>query len=203
LVEFGVATFEADMVIARTERLTLRRWQESDRKPFAGLNADSRVMEFMPGLLNETESNAFADRIEDHFHEHGFGLCAVEVSSTRSFIGFVGLSVPTFGAEFTPCVEIGWRLSADSWGQGFATEGAQAMVRHAFEVIGLESLVSFAVPANIRSRRVMEKLGMTHDPRDDFDYPKLPEGHALRRHVFYRLSRSQWDAQSTKLGYPS
>jgi len=182
---------EADMVIAQTERLTLRRWQDSDRQPFARLNADPRVMEFMASLLTEAESGALADRIEDHFEEYGFGLCAVEVTGEQSFIGFIGLAIPNFQAEFTPCVEIGWRLAAEYWGRGLATEGAREMVRHAFEVIGLESLVSLTVPANIRSRRVMEKLGMTHNPRDDFEHPKLPEGHALRHHVLYRLNRSK------------
>jgi ribosomal-protein-alanine N-acetyltransferase len=180
---------EADMVIAQTERLTLRHWQESDRQPFARLNADPRVMEFMASLLTEAESGALADRIEEHFEEHGFGLCAAEVTGEQSFIGFIGLAIPAFQAEFTPCVEIGWRLAAEYWGRGFATEGAREMVRYAFEVIGLESLVSLTVPANIRSRRVMEKLGMTHNPRDDFEHPKLPEGHALRHHVLYRLNR--------------
>src|ERR1700730_8639132 len=102
------------------------------------------------------------------------------------FVGFIGLSVPTFHTAFTPCVEIGWRLSADYWGQGLATEGAAEMVRYAFEVLRLESLVSFTVPTNIRSRRVMEKLRMVHDAGDDFDHPNLPEDHPLRRHVLYR-----------------
>jgi RimJ/RimL family protein N-acetyltransferase len=153
-------------------------------------------MEFMPRPLTETESNAFADRIEEHFRTHGFGLCAVETTATHCFIGFIGLAVPIFQAAFTPCVEIGWRLSADYWGRGFATEGAREVARRAFEVIGLESLVSMTVPANVRSRRVMEKLGMTHDPRDDFDHPKFPNSHALRRHVLYRLPRSKWDRQT-------
>ena len=183
------------MVIARTDRLTLRHWRKSDREPFARRNADSQVMEFMPHLLTEAESNVFADRIEEHFRRYGFGLYAVDVTATGSFIGFIGLAVPTFQAAFTPCVEIGWRLSAHHWGQGLATEGAREIARRAFEVIGLESLVSMTVPANTRSRRVMEKLGMMHDPRDDFDHPKFPNGHALRRHVLYRLPRSKWERQ--------
>jgi RimJ/RimL family protein N-acetyltransferase len=184
------------MVVARTERLTLRHWQESDRAPFARLNRDPRVMEFMPGVLTEAESGGLADRIEEHFREHGFGLCAVEITGEQSFIGFIGLAMPSFNAEFTPCVEIGWRLAPEYWGQGFATEGAREMVRYGFEVIGLESVVSLTVPGNIRSRRVMEKLGMTHESRDDFEHPKLPEGHALRDHVLYRLSRSKWRRMS-------
>lgn len=175
-----------------TERLLLRRWQQSDRELFARLNADARVMEFMPGILSEQESNLVADRIEAHFQQHGFGLYAAELRCNGSFIGFVGLSVPSFQAAFTPCVEIGWRLAADYWGQGLATEGAREVVCYGFEILDLPELVSFTVPANTRSIRVMTKLGMTNDPKDDFDHPRLPAGHGLRRHVLYRLSRSAW-----------
>jgi RimJ/RimL family protein N-acetyltransferase len=153
-------------------------------------------MEFMAGPLSRGESDRLVDWIQSHFREHGFGLCAMELREDHSFVGFVGLSVPSFQAAFTPCVEIGWRLAADYWGRGLATEGAREMVRHAFEVVRLDELVSFTVPANMRSRRVMEKLGMTHDPADDFDHPRLPEGHALRRHMLYRLRRGEWKKQS-------
>jgi RimJ/RimL family protein N-acetyltransferase len=175
------------MIIAETERLILRHWLASDRQPFSRLNADPRVMEFMPGTLTSEESDILAERIEAHLREHGFGLCAAELGRDHSFIGFIGLAVPSFKAHFTPCIEIGWRLSAEYWGQGLATEGAREIVRYASEQLGLESLISFTVPANTRSRRVMEKLGMTHNPADDFDHPALPDGHPLRKHVLYRL----------------
>jgi ribosomal-protein-alanine N-acetyltransferase len=152
------------------------------------MNADVRVMEFMPRLLSRAASDQIVDRIEAHFQQHGFGLCAVDMRG--SFIGFVGLSVPTFQAHFTPCVEIGWRLAAEYWGQGLATEAAGAVVRYAFGTLGLDELVSFTVPANTRSRRVMENLDMTHNPEDDFDHPRLPPGHPLRKHVLYRLRKS-------------
>jgi RimJ/RimL family protein N-acetyltransferase len=115
----------------------------------------------------------------------------VELRRDHSFIGFIGLAIPSFHAHFTPCVEIGWRLSADFWGQGLATEGARQMVSYAFEKVGLDALVSFTVPANTRSRRVMERLGMIRNPADDFDHPMLPEGNPLQQHVLYRLQRSQ------------
>jgi RimJ/RimL family protein N-acetyltransferase len=178
------------MVVVATDRLILRYWRHADREPFSRLNADPRVMEFMPNLLSREESDLLVQRIEAHFREHGFGLCAVELRRDHSFIGFIGLAVPSFQARFTPCVEIGWRLSADHWGQGLATEGSREMVRYAFDILGLPSLVSFTVADNVRSRHVMEKLGMTHDPADDFDHPNRPEGHPLRRHVLYRLQRS-------------
>jgi RimJ/RimL family protein N-acetyltransferase len=177
-------------VAIETERLLLRNWEPRDREPFARLNSDARVMEFMPARLSSAESDLLADRIEDHFRKHGFGLYALELRQQRAFIGFAGLSVPAFQAHFTPCVEIGWRLSAENWGRGLATEAAQAVVRYAFESLALEALVSFTAAANIRSRRVMEKIGMTRDPADDFDHPQLPEGHPLRRHVLYRLHRA-------------
>jgi RimJ/RimL family protein N-acetyltransferase len=183
-----------------TDRLLLRRWKEEDREPFARMNADPRVMEFM-FPLSRAESDRMIDRIESRFREQGFGLYAVELQQEQQFIGFVGLAVPTFQAHFTPCVEIGWRLSADYWGRGFATEGARAVLRHAFGPLGLDALVSFTVPANVRSRRVMGKIGMTHNPGDDFDHPHIPEGHPLRRHVLYRLSRPDW--QITMSGAPS
>jgi RimJ/RimL family protein N-acetyltransferase len=172
-----------------TERLLLRYWEPRDREPFAQMNSDPRVMEFMLAPLSPAESDRFVDRIEDHFRTHGFGLYALELRDERTFVGYTGLAIPAFDSHFTPCVEIGWRLSAAHWGRGLATEAAAAVVRHAFDSLGLDALVSFTVPANLRSRRVMEKIGMTRDPSDDFDHPKLSEGHPLRRHVLYRLRR--------------
>lgn len=173
----------------KTDRLWLRRWLPFDRVPFAAMNADSRVVEFLPRALSREESNAFADRIEAHFDQHGFGLWAVEICNVRSFAGFVGLSVPRFDAHFTPCVEIGWRLGAEYWGHGYATEGARAALSFGFEKLGLEEIVSFTVPGNVRSRRVMERIGMTYEPADAFDHPLLPDGDPLRRHVLYRITQ--------------
>jgi RimJ/RimL family protein N-acetyltransferase len=178
-----------------TARLRLRRWRAEDREPFARINDDLVAMEFFPARLTRAESDELAERIETHFVEHGFGLWAAELRADASFIGYIGLAVPQFAAHFTPCVEIGWRLERAHWGKGLVTEGARAVVRHAFEVLGLEALVSFTVPENARSRRVMEKLGMTHAAHEDFDHPGLPPGHPLWRHVLYRLSREAWRAR--------
>ena len=131
-------------------------------------------------------------RNRDHFARHGFGLWAVEVPGSAPFVGFVGLAVPRFEAHFAPCVEIGWRLAAEYWSRGYATEAASAVLAHAFGPLGLAEVVSFTAPANLRSRRVMERLGMTRSPADDFEHPGLSEGHPLRPHVLYRLSRSAW-----------
>jgi RimJ/RimL family protein N-acetyltransferase len=177
------------VIVVETERLILRHWKPSDREPFARMSADPRVMEFFPAPLSRQQSADLIDRIEDHFHRRGFGLCAAEIREGGEFAGFIGLFVPSFEAHFTPCVEIGWRLAAEYQGRGLATEGARAIVRHAFDDVALEELVSMTVPTNVRSRRVMEKLGMTHDPAEDFDHPRVPPGHPLRRHVLYRLKR--------------
>ena len=171
-----------------TRRLLLRRWRDSDREPFAALNSDPRLMQYFPAVLSRAESGRLVDRIEAHFEKHGFGLFAAELLSERAFIGFVGLSIPDFEAPFTPCVEIGWRLAASYWNQGLATEAAQSVLKHGFDSLHLDEIVSFTTAANASSRRVMEKIGMTRAPEDDFDHPKLPEGHPLRRHVLYRVS---------------
>ena len=171
-----------------TARLRLRPWRESDREPFAALNTDPRVLEFYPGTMTHQESDALVDRITAHFERHGFGLWAVEAPGTADFIGYVGLMVPPWETSFTPCVEVGWRLAVEHWGRGYATEAARAALDHGFRELGLEEILSFTVPANLRSRSVMERLGMTRRPEEDFNHPALPEGHPLRRHVLYRLS---------------
>jgi RimJ/RimL family protein N-acetyltransferase len=176
----------------RTDRLYLRRWLPGDRPPFARLNGDSRVVDFLLGALAPPESDALVDRIEAHFERHGFGLWAVEIPGLSPFAGFVGLSVPRFEAPFTPCIEVSWRLDAVYWNRGYATEGARAALTFGFRWLRAEEIVSFTVPANVRSRRVMQKLGMTHSADDDFDHPLLAEGHPLRRHVLYRLRRSEF-----------
>jgi len=183
----------------RTERLRLRRWKPEDLEPFAALNLDPVVMEYLAAPLSRAESDALVARIEAHFDAHGFGWFAVEVAEDRSFAGFIGLSIPRFEAPFTPCVEIGWRLAARCQGRGYATEGARAVLAFGFETLGLGEIVSFTVPANVRSRRVMEKLGMTRSAAEDFDHPALAEGHPLRRHVLYRRKRGNGGARSDHL----
>jgi len=173
-------------VMIETDRLLIRPWRDEDRAPFAAMSADARVMEFFPALLSRAESDAVVDNIQAHFARHGFGVWAIEVPDAP-FIGFTGLAVPRFTAAFTPCVEIAWRLAPAHWGKGYATEAARLALRHGFETLGLAEIVAMAVEANVRSRAVMERLGMSHDPVDDFDHPSLRDGHPLRRHVLYRL----------------
>jgi RimJ/RimL family protein N-acetyltransferase len=179
-----------------TARLLLRPWRDEDLPAFAALNADERVMEFFPKRLDRAESDVIAGAIRTRMEHRGFGLWAVEVPGVADFIGFVGLSVPQFESHFTPCVEIGWRLAFEHWGCGYATEAARASLAFGFERLGLEEIVSLTVPLNVRSRRVMERIGMAHEAQDDFDHPTLPEGHPIRRHVLYRLKKAQWDGKS-------
>jgi ribosomal-protein-alanine N-acetyltransferase len=172
--------------VLTTPRLILRQWRPADRAPFAALNGDPQVMQFMRNKLDRTASDALADRIEAHIAAHGFGLWAVEVPQVAPFIGFVGFAAPSFRAHFTPCMEIGWRLARAHWGFGYATEAASAAMAHGFQSLGLPEIVSFTFAGNARSRAVMERLGMTHDPRDDFDHPMMAENHPRRPQVLYR-----------------
>lgn len=172
-----------------TERLLLRQWRDSDVEPFAALNADQAAMRFMPVTMTADETRALVGRIRDHFDAHGFGLWAVEAPGVSPFIGFVGLQHVTFDAPFVPAVEIGWRLLPAYWGNGYATEAATAVLRFGFEDLNLDQIVSFTVLANKPSWSVMERIGMTRDLGGDFDHPRLPEGHRLRRHILYRMTR--------------
>jgi len=188
----GVTDEPHNCRVLTTARLRLRDWRDEDLAPWAELNADSRVREFFPKVLTFAESAAQMQEARAHIARHGFGPWTLEVIGGAPFIGFIGLSVPSFEAHFTPCVELGYRLAFDAWGHGYATEGARAALRYGFETLGLPEIVAFTTESNWRSRRVMERLAMHHDPADDFDHPKLPHGHPLRAHVLYRLSKQAW-----------
>jgi RimJ/RimL family protein N-acetyltransferase len=172
-----------------TERLRLRQWRAEDLEPFAALCADPEVMRYFPCTQPRERSEALARDIAYGIEERGWGLWAVEVRGGAPFIGFVGLSEPGFDAHFTPAVEVGWRLGREHWGQGYATEAARASVEFGFRELELDEIVSMTAPGNARSRAVMARLGMTHDPADDFDHPRIPPG-PLNPHVLYRLART-------------
>ena len=177
----------ADETTLRTERLLLRPWRPEDRARFAALNADPRVMEWFPAPMTSAESDASADRIEKQLRDTGWGLWAVEIPGAAPFIGFVGLS-PSESTLGFPSVEIGWRLAAEHWGKGYAPEAAVASLRFGFEDLFLDEIVSFTSVGNAKSRRVMTKIGMTHNPEDDFNHPRLPKTSPLSRHVLYRIT---------------
>lgn len=177
-----------------SERLILRPWRDSDLAPFADLNADPEVMAHFPATLTREESDAMVGRIRAGLARDGHGWWAAEVPGVAPFIGTIALAVPNFEAPFMPAVEVGWRLAREYWGRGYATEGARACLRFGFENLGLEEIVSLTTTTNARSQAVMRRLGMTRDPADDFDHPRLPEGHPLRRHVLFRIGRADWSA---------
>ena len=171
----------------RSERLLLRRWRDSDLEPFAAQNADPRVMEFFVKTLTRDESDAMVERMRLHFDQHGFGLWAVEIPGEASLAGCLGLIFPRHDLPFPPCVEIGWRLGTEFWGRGLATEGARRVLEFAFQDAKLAEVISITSRINVRSRRVMEKLGMSNSSVDDFEHPAVPDGHRLKSHVLYRL----------------
>ncbi len=175
-----------------TPRLLLRRWLPEDSEPFARLNADPRVMEFFPACLTREESDREIERFEAHFELHGYGIWAVERRNGPGCVGCLGLQVTTLPAPFAPRVEILWKLAAEHWGQGLASEGAREVLRYGFGTLALDEIVAFTTAGNLRSRRVMEKIGLRHSPTEDFDHPNLPEGHPLRRHMLYRATRERW-----------
>jgi RimJ/RimL family protein N-acetyltransferase len=171
----------------RTPRLVLRRWREADKPGFAALNADPAVMEFLGPPLRREVSDEWVDRIEAGLTSKGLGLWAVQVTDGPPFVGFVGLNIPAFETPFTPCVEVGWRLARQAWGHGYATEAARAALADGFGRLGLAEIVSFTSALNVRSQRVMQRLGMTRAPADDFDHPRLAADDPLRPHVLYRV----------------
>lgn len=187
------------MLTIETQRLQLRQWNiASDLEAFSRINQDPKVMEFFPSTLTKEQTLSLLENIQTHFNTHGFGIFACTLSSSRELLGFVGLNTPTFAAHFTPCIEIGWRLGSQFWGKGYATEAAIAVLDYALNQLNIpsEKIVSFTTRHNIRSRHVMEKIGLTYDPRDDFAHPALTSTHPLSAHVLYRLQKSAFNNPS-------
>lgn len=179
-----------EQVIVRTARLRLRPWRDEDKAPFRALNADPRVMAFFPSILSAAESDALAERCQALIAQHGWGFWAVECKATQAFVGFVGLHAQPETLPFSPCVEIGWRLAHEYWGQGYASEAATAALRFGFDSLGLEEIVAFTAVGNLRSRAVMARIGMREDGPAGFGHPSLPPDHPLYRHCLYRISAS-------------
>ena len=189
----------------KTKRLILRSWRESDLEPFAQMNADPKVMEYFPSVMSREESDQLARMLAIKIEKTGYGFLAVSVPNVSEFIGFLGLNSidkTTWPVHFSPAIEIGWRLAAPYWGKGYATEGAIACLKYAFEALGLHEIVSFTAEQNMPSRAVMSKIGMHYDPKGDFDHPKLPNGHRLKKCVLYRLSLAEWQKISNVVRTP-
>jgi RimJ/RimL family protein N-acetyltransferase len=171
------------------EHLVLRQWKDSDLEPFAGMNADPEAMRHFPATSTRAQSESDMKVLRRQIDERGWGLWAVEVDG--AFAGFTGLAIPRFTAHFTPCTEVGWRFRREFWGRSLAYRAAVEALSYAFDTLKLPEIVSFTAATNVRSQKLMERLGLTHDPKDDFDHPMLPEGHVLRRHVLYRIARNR------------
>jgi RimJ/RimL family protein N-acetyltransferase len=188
----GNIAYQQDTPLIITERLLLRPWKNEDILPYAEMNADPRVREFFPSVLTREQSDAEVRFHQGNFDREGFCFFAAELVATGQFVGFIGLQTMNFIVPSIPqpAVEIGWRLSHLYWGKGLATEGARGVVQYAFATLRLRELVAITVPANLRSRHVMEKIGMKHFPKLDFDHPQIPDGHPLRAHVLYALKKN-------------
>lgn len=180
-------------ITLETDRLILRPWRESDRAPFAALNADPYSMRFFPKTMSRAESDAMVDAMIASMEQNGWGGFALERKADGAFIGLTGIGRPRFEASFTPCFELGWRILKEHEGNGYVTEAARECLRLGFEVIGEAQLYAFTVPANLPSQAVMRRIGMTRVEGGDFDHPNVPDGHALKRHVLYRVTREEWE----------
>jgi RimJ/RimL family protein N-acetyltransferase len=180
------------MKVIETERLILRTWQEDDALPYSKINQDPKVIEFLRGPMTLDDAKEFIQRHNDFFATQHMCFFAAELKATGELIGFIGLQAPYFAAHFTPCIEIGWRLAAEHWGKGYAPEGAHAVLDYAFNKMKLKEIVAYTVPANVRSIRVMEKIGMQRDINGDFAHPGLPANHKLSHHVLYRISSNTY-----------
>ena len=172
--------------VLSTERLVLRGWREPDRTAFHAMNSDPKVMATLGQVMTRAESDAFMNRILHHFAEHGFGVWCVELDGEP--VGYTGFMVPWFRDG----VEVGWRIRSEHWGSGIAPEAARECLRHGFEQLGFDEIISFTAVTNANSRRVMDKIGLRYDPGGDFDHPSVPEGNPLRPHVLYRLTQDEW-----------
>ena len=180
----------------KTNRLLLRQWIENDFLPFAEMCSDKDVMEFFPKVQTQEESYKMGLKIQSLINERGWGMWAIEIPNEHKFIGFVGLHVPSDNLPFSPCVEIGWRLSKKHWGKGYATEAAKEILEYAFNTLNLSEVVSFTALANFRSRAVMQKIGM-RDSGQNFMHPDVEASNALCEHVLYTINKSKWQKDAS------
>ena len=178
--------------IIETERLILRTWKKEDAEAYFQINQDPKVIEFLRGPLTMEQVNDFIPAVNSHGDKRGYTLWAACLKETGELMGFIGLNYTDWESHFTPAVEVGWRLGSQFWGKGYATEGAKASLDYGFKKCGLKEIVSFTVPANVRSLRVMEKIGLKRDVNGDFAHPKSPADHPLSQHILYRLRADEY-----------
>ncbi|MBA4182313.1 MAG: GNAT family N-acetyltransferase [Anaerolinea sp.] len=182
-------------ILAQTNRLTLRQWQDSDRAPFASLCADPEVMKFfLSSVLNRERANEKIDKWSGLIAKHGWGFWAVELTESRRFLGFAGLQALEDSHPFGPGVEIGWRLAREYWGRGYASEAATRVLAFAFEILELPEVIATTAVGNLRSSAVMERIGM-RGPDTVFRFLDVPKEKPLGDCVLYRVSREEWGAR--------
>ena len=175
------------MKAVETDRLILRTWRQEDAEVFAKINQNEKVIKYLAGPMSVKDCENFIIKANAHFEKNGFGLWAATIKETGELIGFVGLSIPDFESDFTPCVEIGWRLASNHWGKGYATQAAKEVLKIGFEKFNLKEIVSFTTLENSRSMAVMERIGMKRDVNGDFNHPKLNPDHPIVKHALYRI----------------
>lgn len=181
------------MIFIETERLYLRSWQQKDLAPLIEMNQDPKVMTFFPSILNMDQTKQFFHHIQKEFTEKGFGLYAVERKESNECIGFIGFHVADFTADFTPCIEISWRLKYSAWNQGYATEGAKACLQFGFTTLGFDTIYSFTAKVNKQSEHIMKKIGMTY--LKDFPHPKVNDNSILKEHVLYKIEQKYYTSR--------
>ena len=189
-------------VIIETDRLILRTWEEKDIEPYFLINQDPKVLKYLASPLTPKQSRNFIESMNAQQDKKNYTLWAVEIKKFAKFIGFIGLNHTDFDAPLCPAVEIGWRLDSQHWGNGYAPEGAKACLDYGFNKIGLKEIVSFTVPSNVNSLKVMEKIGLKRDFRNNFDHPKLSQDHPLSKHVLYRLTKDDFLKQTSPANAP-
>ncbi len=179
-------------IIIETERLILRTWKEEDIEPYFLINQDSKVLKYLLGPLTREHIQEVIERMNAQQNERDYTLWAAELKSSKQMIGFIGLNYTDWKSKFTPNVEIGWRLGSQYWGNGYAPEAAKACLDYGFNKINLKEIISFTVPSNAKSLKVMEKIGLKRDFKNNFAHPKLPHDHHLSQHILYRLNKEDY-----------
>jgi RimJ/RimL family protein N-acetyltransferase len=169
-----------------TQRLVLRQWNDADVEAWADMNADARVMEFFPGVMARERSYEQAAILRAALDKNGYGWFVMERREQPGFAGIMAVDDIRHDLPFRPLREIGWRLPVESWGHGYATEAANGLLKFARDELHWSEVVAMTAAINMRSRRVMERLGMTYDASEDFNHPRVPDGMAIKRHVLYR-----------------
>lgn len=180
----------------QSARLGFRNWKQVDLQPFASICADPEVMQYFPSTLTLEQVEPLFQRLQEHYEEHGFTYFAVDRLDQSKFIGFIGLAKQSWESEFTPCVDLGYRLARSQWGHGFATEGAKACLKAGFEMYGLEQIFAFTPDLNLPSQKVMQKIGMRY--AGELQHPKIDDDSRFKHCVAYSMINMDFESETIK-----